>query len=71
MIALLFMASKLLKSERGFFVAMPRPKTGEKHRDIFHPINAKARKRLVDVVLIAYDKCKSNEQFFEHQVANS
>jgi stage V sporulation protein G len=46
---------KIIKGEKGFFVAMPsrrRPEGG--YQDVVHPINADTRKWLEDIVLQRY-----------------
>ncbi len=48
---------KVIEGERGLFIAMPsrRASDGE-YRDIAHPINSSARKRIQDSVLEEYEK---------------
>ncbi|MEZ4653264.1 MAG: SpoVG family protein [Candidatus Eisenbacteria bacterium] len=46
---------KIIKGEKGFFVAMPsRKKPDGTYQDMVHPINPKARRHLEDVILSAY-----------------
>ena len=53
---------KVIDSDKGLFVAMPNVKTGEKRKDIFHPINQEARKMLCDAILAAYEVSIANPQ---------
>jgi len=45
---------KILDSEKGLFVAMPNIKSGEKRKDIFHPINQESREKLIAVIFAEY-----------------
>ncbi|MDD2268115.1 MAG: SpoVG family protein [Eubacteriales bacterium] len=52
---------KVIETDKGRFIAMPgeaqKDKDGKAtRRDVFHPINAKARGKLEAVVLKAYDE---------------
>jgi len=53
---------KIIDSDKSLFVAMPSVKISEKRKDIFHPINAEARKQLVNALFAAYNECKANDQ---------
>lgn len=51
---------RVVKTDKGEFIAMPaesyKDKDGKEiHRDVFHPINAEARKEMADAVLAAYE----------------
>ena len=45
---------KIFDSAKGLFVTMPNIKTGEKRKDIFHPISKESREKLVQVILETY-----------------
>ncbi len=46
---------KILENEKGLWVSMPSRKGKDgSHQDIFHPINRKAREKIVNAVLKAY-----------------
>lgn len=48
---------KVIKGERGLFIAMPSKKGSDgEFRDICHPITSEARNKLQDLVLEAYQK---------------
>lgn len=57
---------KIVDGEKGLFVAMPQSsyKKGEKtvYADIFHPITAEARTRLIDAVYAAYEERLHREE---------
>ncbi|MCI0502270.1 MAG: SpoVG family protein [Fusobacteria bacterium] len=48
---------KILKSEEGYYIAMPSKKLKEgEFKDIFHPINSEARQILQREILELFDK---------------
>ncbi|MCX8172902.1 MAG: SpoVG family protein, partial [Archaeoglobaceae archaeon] len=47
---------KILETANGLVVAMPNKKIGDKYFDTFHPVNAEARARLVDAIMVAYNE---------------
>lgn len=48
---------KVLRSEEGYFIAMPSKKLKEgEYKDIFHPINSEAREILQKEVLALFDR---------------
>lgn len=61
---------KIIDGDNGLFIAMPsrRMPDGE-FRDIAHPINADARKKLEEAILSAYKEYIENESAEEVAVA--
>ena len=57
---------KIFDSEKGLFVAMPNIKSGEKRKDISHPISKESREKLVQAILATYHE---QEQQAEPQQA--
>jgi len=47
---------KILDGKKGLFVAMPSKKSGEKFKDIVHPINTEFRKYIQEKILLEYSK---------------
>jgi stage V sporulation protein G len=45
---------KILDGKKGIFVAMPSKRSGEKFRDLVHPLNTEFRKAIQDKILDAY-----------------
>ena len=54
---------RLVDTEKGFLVAMPSKKVGEKeYRDIAHPIENKLREKITFAVLNAYTDSQSQSE---------
>ncbi len=54
---------KVIEGDNGVFIAMPSRKTVEgEFRDIAHPINAEARKKLQDAVIKGYGEALAAEE---------
>jgi len=58
---------KVIEGERGLFVSMPNTvytdKNGDKkYQDVFHPVNADARKALIDTVTKAYEQIAQSQE---------
>ena len=48
---------KVIEGDKGLFIAMPSKKsTDGEYRDIAHPINAKTRETIQQMILDAYEK---------------
>ena len=48
---------KVIDGEKGLFIAMPSKKAADgEYRDIAHPINAKTRENIQQMILDAYEK---------------
>ena len=48
---------KVIEGDKGLFIAMPSKKAADgEYRDIAHPINAKTRELLQQLILDAYEK---------------
>ena len=48
---------KVIEGEKGLFIAMPSKKSSDgEYRDIAHPINAKTRETIQQMILDAYEK---------------
>lgn len=48
---------KIIKGERGMFIAMPSKKSADgEYRDIVHPINSEMRESLQKIILEGYEK---------------
>jgi stage V sporulation protein G len=45
---------KILDGKKGIFVAMPSKRSGEKFRDLVHPLNTEFRKIIQDKILEEY-----------------
>lgn len=45
---------KILETASGLALVMPNRKFGDRYYDTFHPVNAQARAKLVDVIMKAY-----------------
>jgi len=48
---------KVIEGDKGLFIAMPSKKSSDgEYRDIAHPINAKTRETIQQMILDAYEK---------------
>jgi stage V sporulation protein G len=47
---------KVLDGVKGIFVAMPSKRSGEKFKDLVHPLNTEFRKTIQEKILIEYEK---------------
>ena len=47
---------KILDGRKGVFVAMPSKRSGDKFKDLVHPLNTEFRKQIQDRVLFEYEK---------------
>ena len=57
---------KILKSEEGYFIAMPSKKLKEgEYKDIFHPINSEARQILQSEILELFAKEQEKQEISE------
>ena len=53
---------KIIDGQNGLFIAMPSRKMGDgEFRDISHPINAEARKKIQDAIFEEYEKALATE----------
>lgn len=51
---------KVIEGDSGLFIAMPSRKNGDgQYRDIAHPINADARRKLQEKILEAYQQAET------------
>jgi len=53
---------KVLDGKKGVFMAMPSKRSGEKFKDIVHPLNTDFRKQIQDRVLSEYAKMTQEEE---------
>ena len=57
---------KVIEGEKGLFIAMPSRKAADgDYRDIAHPINQTARKRIQTLILDEYEKALAEEESAE------
>lgn len=47
---------KVLDGVKGIFVAMPSKRSGEKFKDLVHPLNTEFRKIIQEKILTEYEK---------------
>ena len=47
---------KILDGKKGIFVAMPSRRSGDKFKDLVHPLNTEFRKVIQDRILSEYEK---------------
>ena len=53
---------KIIKGEKGMFIAMPSRKASDgEYRDIAHPINTATRERLQNMILAKYRETQEEE----------
>lgn len=61
---------KVIEGDNGIFIAMPSRKTADgEFRDIAHPINSDARKKLQDAILKGYEEALALEEASEETAA--
>jgi len=53
---------KILDGRKGVFVAMPSKRSGEKFKDLVHPLNTEFRKQIQDKILSEYEKLPKEEE---------
>jgi len=53
---------KILDGKKGVFVAMPSKRSGDKFKDLVHPLNTEFRKQIQDTILNEYEKSLKGEQ---------
>lgn len=53
---------KILDGKKGIFVAMPSKRSGEKFKDLVHPLNTEFRKQIQDKILSEYKKSIKGEE---------
>jgi len=51
---------KVLDGKKGLFIAMPSKRSGEKFKDIVHPVNTEFRERIQEQILAEYQKFIKN-----------
>lgn len=57
---------KVIEGDKGLFIAMPSKKaTDGEYRDIAHPINAKTRETIQQLILDAYEKALTEPEVEE------
>ena len=57
---------KVIEGDKGLFIAMPSKKAADgEYRDIAHPINAKTRETIQQLILDAYEKALSEPEVEE------
>ena len=47
---------KILDGKKGFFIAMPSKKVGDRFRDIIHPLNSDFRNEIQDTILKKFNE---------------
>ena len=52
---------KILDGKKGIFVAMPSKCSGDKFKDLVHPLNTEFRKLIQDKILSEYEKVSKEE----------
>lgn len=61
---------KVIEGDNGVFIAMPSRKgTDGEFKDIAHPINSDARKKVQDAILVGYEKALAEFENAEEEVA--
>jgi len=45
---------KVLDGKKGLFIAMPSKRSGEKFKDIVHPMNTEFREKIQEQILVEY-----------------
>ena len=53
---------KILDGRKGVFVAMPSKRSGDKFKDLVHPLNSDFRTKIQDNILLEYEKKTTEEQ---------
>jgi stage V sporulation protein G len=53
---------KILDGKKGVFIAMPSKRSGEKFKDLVHPLNTEFRKHIQDTILSKYNKILQGEE---------
>lgn len=53
---------KILDGKKGVFIAMPSKRSGEKFKDLVHPLNTEFRKHIQDTILNKYNKILKGEE---------
>ena len=53
---------KILDGKKGVFVAMPSKRSGDKFKDLVHPLNTEFRKHIQETILNEYQKSLKGEQ---------
>lgn len=52
--ALVVHGIKILDGKKGMFIAMPSKRSGEKFKDLVHPLNSEFRKTIQEKILSVY-----------------
>jgi stage V sporulation protein G len=52
--ALVVHGIKILDGKKGIFIAMPSKRSGDKFKDLVHPLNSEFRKTIQDKILSTY-----------------
>lgn len=53
---------RVVNSEKGFFVAMPQRKDGDRYRDVAHPVTTEMRALVASAVLEEYQRMQQRER---------